>query len=1120
MRPLIRARHLDESPRRPRCRRARARRRPPRSQRGRRRRRARGGAHRSSSATAAASCTRCRRRSRTIRQGRQAATPARASTRRKTRLDDAHRRAHGDARARGATRGPQLDLTHARAPRTGAARKHPGHARHRRDRRRSSASSASPSRSAPRAETEWYNFGALNFPPDHPAMDAARHALSRRGRAAAHAHVAGAGAHAAALCAADPHPRAGHRVSPRLLRRVARAGVRADRRALPSTKASRFVDLKATLTHFARALLRRDAHALPPELLPVHRAVGRDGRAVRRLRRRRLRGVQGHGLDGDPRLGHGASQRARGRGHRQRAIHRLGVRHGPGAHRDAALRHSRHSPALRLRRALPRAGGANERLVRVAATPSSDSTQSPAAAARSASPRTPRRSTSSIALRDDLAPIVVARVVEEAPHPDSDHLHVTKVDVGTGELLDVVCGAPNVTAGKLYPFAPTGTMMPGGLKIEKRKIRGADLERHAVLGARARARRGARRHHGARHRRRARHAVPRARCRRRHAARHRRRCRTGPTCSRTSASRARSPRVTGDAARAAATIGADAVAIPEREARPPRAATRAASCCTSRTRRLASRYMGVVDSRREGRAEPAVARGAPRGGRRRARSTTSSTPRTTCCTSSASRRTRSTSRKLDSSEAAAEDGRRARARRPARRSSRSTASSASSTPTMTVIADAERAAGDRRRHGRPRQRGRRERRPTSSSRSRTSIRVAYASHAPRARPLDRRELPLRARRRRRARAAGARARRAARSSRSPAERSTARRWTSTPATRRAQPLVLRTARVQRVLGVALPPSASPSCCASIGCRRRRRATTGAAVHVVAPTWRRDLVARGRSHRGGRAPARLRSLPDEIRPYRPGTVPDAPLWTRGDRCATRSSAPGCSRRGPMPFVAGGDDHVRVSNPLAENEAHLRRTRARDAGATRRVQPRAHAGQRAAVRDRLRVRAGRATRCPTRRVRVGAPRDGRSRAAALHRSQARVRSTRGMRRGSPSCVARVGVPGAGSRARAGRPESGDLLWRIVVDGERARQRSARRRSTRRCGPRRRSAWSSCSAACRTATSRRRASTRIGGADAQAPARGRAAYRPLPTTPASVFDLALLVPARRHARPTWSA
>lgn len=76
-------------------------------------------------------------------------------------------------------------------------------------------------------------------------------------------------------------------------------------------------------------------------------------------------------------------------------------------------------------------------------------------------------------LRPDLEPIVIGRVVECARHPDSDHLSVTKVDAGTGELLDVVCGAPNVKAGKVYPFAPVGTTMPNGMKIERRKIRGA-----------------------------------------------------------------------------------------------------------------------------------------------------------------------------------------------------------------------------------------------------------------------------------------------------------------------------------------------------------------------------------------------------------------------------------------------------------------------------------------------------------------------------------------------------------------------------------------------------------------------------------------------------------------------
>lgn len=75
-------------------------------------------------------------------------------------------------------------------------------------------------------------------------------------------------------------------------------------------------------------------------------------------------------------------------------------------------------------------------------------------------------------LRSDLTSIVVGLVVERAAHPDSDHLSITKVDDGSGTLLDVVCGAPNVTAGVKYPFARSGTTMPDGLKIEKRKIRG------------------------------------------------------------------------------------------------------------------------------------------------------------------------------------------------------------------------------------------------------------------------------------------------------------------------------------------------------------------------------------------------------------------------------------------------------------------------------------------------------------------------------------------------------------------------------------------------------------------------------------------------------------------------
>lgn len=76
----------------------------------------------------------------------------------------------------------------------------------------------------------------------------------------------------------------------------------------------------------------------------------------------------------------------------------------------------------------------------------------------------------------ELRDVVVGKVVEAGRHPNSDHLWLTKVDAGGGTLVDVVCGAANVTAGTLYPFAPVGSVLPGGVRIEKRKIRGENSE--------------------------------------------------------------------------------------------------------------------------------------------------------------------------------------------------------------------------------------------------------------------------------------------------------------------------------------------------------------------------------------------------------------------------------------------------------------------------------------------------------------------------------------------------------------------------------------------------------------------------------------------------------------------
>ncbi|MEJ2058885.1 MAG: phenylalanine--tRNA ligase subunit beta [Gammaproteobacteria bacterium] len=70
--------------------------------------------------------------------------------------------------------------------------------------------------------------------------------------------------------------------------------------------------------------------------------------------------------------------------------------------------------------------------------------------------------------------IVVGRVTEIAPHPDADKLRVCQVDAGTGSPLQVVCGAANVHADMLAPFAQVGARLPGGMTIRKAKLRGVE----------------------------------------------------------------------------------------------------------------------------------------------------------------------------------------------------------------------------------------------------------------------------------------------------------------------------------------------------------------------------------------------------------------------------------------------------------------------------------------------------------------------------------------------------------------------------------------------------------------------------------------------------------------------
>ena len=68
---------------------------------------------------------------------------------------------------------------------------------------------------------------------------------------------------------------------------------------------------------------------------------------------------------------------------------------------------------------------------------------------------------------------IAAKIVECVAHPNSDHLHVLKVDDGSGELRQVVCGAPNARVGLVSALALPGCKI-GGITIQPGKLRGVE----------------------------------------------------------------------------------------------------------------------------------------------------------------------------------------------------------------------------------------------------------------------------------------------------------------------------------------------------------------------------------------------------------------------------------------------------------------------------------------------------------------------------------------------------------------------------------------------------------------------------------------------------------------------
>lgn len=77
-------------------------------------------------------------------------------------------------------------------------------------------------------------------------------------------------------------------------------------------------------------------------------------------------------------------------------------------------------------------------------------------------------------LGGDWPGVVTAEILEIWPHPQADRIRMTKVTAGNGEVLQVVCGAPNIEVGQIVPLATIGAVLPGDFKIKKGKIRGEE----------------------------------------------------------------------------------------------------------------------------------------------------------------------------------------------------------------------------------------------------------------------------------------------------------------------------------------------------------------------------------------------------------------------------------------------------------------------------------------------------------------------------------------------------------------------------------------------------------------------------------------------------------------------
>jgi phenylalanyl-tRNA synthetase beta chain len=326
-----------------------------------------------------------------------------------------------------------------------------------------------------------------------------------------------------------------------------------------------------------------------------------------------------------------------------------------------------------------------------------------------------------------------------------------------------------------------------------------------------------------------------------------------------------------------------------------------------------------------------------------------------------------------------------------------------------------------------------------------------------------------------------------------------------PGSRR--PVAARATRISRLLGDSVSGTEIARLLESIGFTVK--VVDDDQLEITPPTWRTDVA---RDADIVEEVARLRGydvLSDELREFRPGTVPDHPLHTLGRRVRGFLAAAGLSETRPLPFVRGDDaTHVRVRNPLADDEPHLRISL---------LETLARRAEYNLTRMQGNVRlfeigsafqpSGRDL--PDETVRVGVLVMG-------------ARAPRHFTEPSPPAYDVWDVKALGEalvrvifpdETIAMSPGTGDTLWRIE-----GRQRGTLGVIARLSLDR--PAWATdafgVEIVCGRLPNEPVAPPGAHAHAVQAPPRARAAvrYRPLPTTPPAEFDLALLLPEGMHA------